>query len=174
MKAKFTDNIFRGYDIRGKVPEELNEPGAYVLGRAYGTFLAQRRINEAVAVGDNRLTMEMIKAAFLKGLTDSGINVIDHGLGMCYLMYFSQYYYQSKGGVSVSASHNPKEYNGFKLAVGFSDTMITEEIMEMKELAKKGKFVKAAVKGKVKKEEIFEKYLADLKKRVPNKFGFKV
>ncbi|OGV91871.1 hypothetical protein A3A66_01560 [Microgenomates group bacterium RIFCSPLOWO2_01_FULL_46_13] len=174
MKAKFTDNIFRGYDIRGKVPEELNEPGAYVLGRAYGTFLAQRRINEAVAVGDNRLTMEMIKTAFLKGLTDSGINVIDHGLGMCYLMYFSQYFHQSKGGVSVSASHNPKEYNGFKLAVGFSDTMITEEILEMRELAKKGVFTKPAKKGVVKKEPIFDQYVNDLKKRVPMKFNLKL
>src|SRR3990170_1091306 len=142
MKAKFTDNIFRGYDIRGKVPEELNEPGAYVLGRAYGTFLSQRRINEAVAIGDNRLTTEEVKESFIKGLTDSGIDVTDFGLGMVFFMYYGQYLFQSKGGVSVSASHNPKEYNGFKLAVGFSDTMVTEEILQLRDIVKEGEFVK--------------------------------
>ncbi len=174
MTANFSDNIFRGYDIRGKVPDELNEEGAYTIARAYGTFLSQRRINDAVAVGDNRNTTESIKTAFLKGLIDSGIDVIDHGLGMCYLMYFSQYYYQAKGGVSVSASHNPKEYNGFKLAVGFSDTMITQEIQELKEIAKKVKLVRAKTKGSLKKEEIFSHYKKDLFKRLPEKLNFKV
>src|SRR5688572_12571502 len=116
-KAVFHDNIFRGYDIRGKYQEELNEEGAYVIGRAYGTFLSERRINEAVVVGDNRLSTDSLKKAIVEGLLDSGINIIDHGLGLVYFMYFSQYHNQSKGGVNISASHNPKEYNGFKLAV---------------------------------------------------------
>src|SRR3989344_5876839 len=147
MAAVFTDNIFRGYDIRGKIPDELNAEWAKVVGQAYGTFLSRRRINEAVAVGDNRLHTEELKSAFLSGLTETGINVIDHGLGMVYLMYFSQYFNQSKGGVSVSASPNPQEYNGFKLAVGFSDTMITEEILAFLDLAKSGVFTKPAKKG---------------------------
>lgn len=173
-KAVFHDNIFRGYDIRGKVPDELNVEGAYVLGRAYGTFLSQRRINEAVVTGDNRLTTEAIKKAIIDGLLDSGINVIDHGLGLVYFMYFSQYYNQSKGGVNVSASHNPKEYNGFKLAVGFSDTMVTEEINKFKEVAKAGKFVQSKIKGTYKKAEIFEAYKKDLYKRMPDKLDFKI
>lgn len=173
-KAVFTDNIFRGYDIRGKVPEELNEEGAYVIGRAYGTFLTRRRINEAVIIGDNRLTTEGLKKAITEGLLDSGINIIDHGLGMVYFMYFSQYHYQSKGGVSVSASHNPKEYNGFKLAVGFSDTMITEEIQDLKEIAKKGELVQPKKKGTYRQEEIFSHYKKDLFKRMPEKLNFKV
>ncbi len=173
-KAIFTDNIFRGYDIRGKVPEELNDEGAYVIGRAYGTFLSRRRINEAVVAGDNRLTTESLKKAIVQGLLDSGINIIDHGLGTVYFMYFSQYHHQSKGGVSVSASHNPKEYNGFKLAVGFSDTMVTEELQDLKELAKSGKFVEPKQKGTYREEEIFEAYKKDLFKRVPEKFNFKV
>src|SRR3990167_2966514 len=138
-KAVFKDNIFRGYDIRGIYGEELNDEGAYVIGRADGRFLSQRRINEAVVTGDNRLSTDLVKKAVIEGLLDSGINVIDHGLGLVYFMYFSQYLNQSKGGVSVSASHNPKEYNGFKMAVGFSDTMITEEILAFRDLAKSGK-----------------------------------
>lgn len=174
MSATFADNIFRGYDIRGKVPSELNEEGAYVLGRAYGTFLSQRRINEAVAVRDNRTHSEKIKTAFVNGLLDSGINVTDYGLGMVYFMYFAQYHQQSKGGVMISASHNPKEYNGFKLAVGFSDTMITKEIIAMRELAKKGDFVKPSAKGKLSQAEIFTHYKADIFKRIPQKFNYKI
>src|SRR3989338_5516630 len=170
----FSDNIFSGYDIRGKVPEELNIDGAYIIGRAYGTFLSRRRINEAVVVQDNRTTSEELKKAIVDGLLESGINVIDHGLGMCYFMYFSQYYYQSKGGVSVSASHNPKEYNGFKLAVGFSDTMISEEIQELKKLAKSGQFIKPKEKGRYRQDEIFEVYKKDLYKRMPVKLDFKI
>lgn len=173
-KAHFADNIFRGYDIRGKVPEELNDEGAYVIGRAYGTFLSQRRINEAVITCDNRLTSDSIKKATIEGLLDSGINVIDCGLGLVFFMYFGQYLFQSKGGVNVSASHNPKEYNGFKLAVGFSDTMITEEIEELKNIAKNGKFIIPKSKGIVRKDEIFESYKKDLYKRMPDKLGFKI
>ena len=127
----FSDNIFRGYDIRGKVPEELNIDGAYIIGRAYGTFLSRRRINEAVVVQDNRTTSEELKKAIVDGLLESGINVIDHGLGMCYFMYFSQYYYQSKGGVSVSASHNPKEYNGLKVVGKNARMMAGREILKI-------------------------------------------
>lgn len=174
MPAIFADNIFRGYDIRGKVPEELNEAGAYVLGQAYGTYLAQRRINQAVVVNDNRVSAEIIKTAFVTGLLDTGINVLDHGLGLVYFMYFSQYFNQSKGGVSVSASHNPKEYNGFKLAVGFSDTMITAEIIELKKLAQSGKFIKPKALGRLTKQPIFEAYKKDIFKRIPDKFNFKI
>ena len=173
-KAIAHDNIFRGYDIRGKVPEELNEEGAYIIGRAYGTFLSQRRINESVVTGDNRLTTETLKKALIQGLIDSGINIIDNGLGLVFFMYFAQYYYQSKGGVNVSASHNPKEYNGFKLAVGFSDTMVTEEMIEFKEIVKSRKFVIASKKGTYRKEDIFETYKKDLYKRMPEKLNFKI
>lgn len=173
-KAVFHDTIFRGYDIRGKVPDEINEEGAYILGRAYGTFLSQRRINQAVIVGDNRIHTEKLKKAITEGMRDSGIDVIDHGLGLVYFMYFSQYHNQSKGGVMVSASHNPKEYNGFKLAVGFSDTMVTEEILEFKKIAKKGEFVKPQKRGTYKKSEIYEAYKKDLFKRMPDKLKFKV
>jgi len=174
MKPVLTDNIFRGYDIRAKVPTELNVAGAETIGKAYATFLSRRRINQVVAIGDNRLHTEKIKSAFIKGLTDSGINVIDNGHGPVYFMYFAQYHYQSKGGVSVSASHNPSNYNGFKLAVGFSDTMVTPEIQELKKIAKSGKFVKTNQKGKLTKKPIFEIYKKDLFKRLPEKLDFKV
>jgi len=173
-KVVLKDNVFRGYDIRGKIPTEINEEGVYILGRAYGTFLSRRRIKEAVIIGDNRIHTEKLKKIMIDGLRDSGINIIDNGLGVVYFMYFSQYYNQSKGGVSVSASHNPKEYNGFKMAVGFSDTMITEEIKELKKIAKSRKFVQTKRKGTYKKQDILDAYKKDLFKRFPEKFNFKV
>ena len=174
MSAAIADNIFRGYDIRGKIPEELNPEGAYVLGRAYGSWLSQRRINEAIIVGDNRTHTEELKTNFVKGLLETGINVTDCGLGLVYFMYFGQYLWQIKGGVSVSASHNPKEYNGFKLAVGFSDTMVSEEIIEFKKLVKSGKFTKADKPGTLVKKDVFPAYLADLKRKFPEEFEFKI
>ncbi|MEA3355681.1 MAG: phosphomannomutase/phosphoglucomutase [Patescibacteria group bacterium] len=174
MKTIFKDNIFRGYDIRAQIPNELNFKGAYILGKAYGTFLSQRRINQAVVVRDNRITGPKIRDAFVKGMLDTGINVIDHGLGTAPMMYFSQYYNQSKGGASISASHNPSNYNGFKLANGFSHTLVTEEIQELKVLAKKGKFYHPVKKGKLVKKPIFQAYLKDLQKRIPEKFNFKI
>lgn len=172
--AIFKDNIFRGYDIRAKVPDELNSEGTYVIARAYGTFLSRRHVKTVVIVGDNRLTTEELKDSFIKGLNDSGINVVDHGLGLVFFMYFSQYHYKTKGGVSVSASHNPKEFNGFKLAVGYSDTLITSEIQEIRELAKSGKFVEPKEKGTVVKEEIFEVYKKYLLSLFPEKLNIKI
>lgn len=174
MPAVIADNIFRGYDIRGKVPEELNADGAYVLGKAYGTWLAKRRINEAVIIGDNRTHTEELKQNFIKGMLEAGINVTDFGLGLVYFMYFGQYWLQIKGGVSVSASHNPKEYNGFKLAVGFSDTMVSEEIVEFKELVKSGKFAESHKLGTLVKKDIFPVYLNDLKRKFPERFNYKI
>ncbi len=173
-RAIVDPDIFRGYDIRAEVPKQLNEEGAYAIARAYGTFLSQRRINKAVITGDNRLTTESLKKAFIQGLIDSGINVIDNGLGLVFFMYFSQYYNQSKGGVNVSASHNPKDYNGFKLAVGFSDTMVTEEIIELREIVKSQKFVESSKKGGYVKQDILEAYKKDLYEKMPEKLNFKV
>jgi len=174
MSAIIADNIFRGYDLRGQIPVELNDEGAYALGLAYAAWLGQRRINEAVIVGDNRTHTEALKTQFTQGMLDGGINVTDTGLGLVYFMYFGQYLWQIKGGVSVSASHNPKEYNGFKLAVGFSDTMVTEEILEFKKLVKSGKAAKSNHPGTLVKKEIFPAYLADLHRKFRNQFNFKI
>lgn len=174
MSAVIADNIFRGYDIRGKIPQELNPEGAYILGLAYATWLTKRRINECLIVGDNRTHTEAIKTNFIKGLLEGGINVTDVGLGLVYFMYFGQYLWQIKGGVSVSASHNPKEYNGFKLAVGWSDTMISEEIIEFKKLVKAGKFTLSTKPGTLVKRDVFPAYLADLKRKFTQEFDFKI
>jgi phosphomannomutase/phosphoglucomutase len=174
MPAVIGDNIFRGYDIRGKIPDELNKEGAYRLGQAYAVYLRQRRINLAVTVRDNRIHSEQLQQAFVKALLEAGINVIDHGLGPVYFMYFSQYLNQSKGGVSVSASHNPKEYNGFKLAVGYSDTMVSDEIQALKAIAKSDQVVKDQKPGTLTQRPVFDEYLANLQRLFNDQYKFKI
>ncbi len=133
-------NIFRGYDLRGIAGTDLDENVYYTLGRAYATFLSRRRISESTVGRDNRLTSETYAAAFIKGLNDGGIDTMDLGMSMSQIVYFSSYECKTKGGAMITASHNPKEYNGLKLGVGYSDTMVTSEIRELKEIADKKEF----------------------------------
>ncbi len=159
------NNIFRGYDIRGVAEKDITEETMYVFGKAYATFLAKRRIFESVVGHDNRLTSEKFTAALTDGLRECGVNVYNIGYSLSQIVYFGQYFFLSKGAAMISASHNPKEYNGLKLAVGFSDTMVSEEIQNFRKIAQNGKFVSAKIKGKEIKKDIFPNYVQDMLKR---------
>ncbi|HRX71830.1 MAG: phosphomannomutase [Gammaproteobacteria bacterium] len=103
---------FKAYDIRGRVPDELNENLAYRIGRAYGVFLRPRR----VAVGyDVRLSSPALCAALANGLLDSGADVLNIGLCGTEEIYFAAFEHRLDGGIMVTASHNPMDYNGMKL-----------------------------------------------------------
>lgn len=173
-KYEVPANIFRGYDIRGVVDQEIDDKVMFLLGKAYATFLIGMRINEAVVGCDNRLSSPRLKRNFIKALLDSGINIIDIGYTLSQILYFAQYYYQSKGAAIISASHNPKEYNGLKLAVSFSDTMLTDEIQRIGNIANSGKFKKLNKKGVFKKDNVYPAYEKDILKRVSLKKRFKV
>lgn len=155
-------NIFRGYDLRGVIDEDLNEDVYYTLGRAYATFLTQRRIKEAAVGRDNRRNGEVYAKAMIAGLNDGGIDTIDIGYSMSQIIYYSSYEYQTKGGAMITASHNPGDYNGLKLSVGYSDTMITEEIIELRDIAAKGEFSKGT--GKNRQDDIFPAYTRNILK----------
>lgn len=161
------NNFFRGYDIRGLVDKELNPEVIYQIGRAYATFLHRRQIRNAVVGQDIRKTSEEYKNAFIKALNESGINVIDIGLTLTQIMYFAQYRYLTKGGAIITASHNPVEYNGLKLASGFSDTLVTKEIQELKKIYETQKFTAWDQKGKRVQKDVFPEYVEDLFKRIP-------
>lgn len=165
-------NIFRGYDIRGVIDEDLNEDVYYTLGRAYATFLAARRIKEAAVGRDNRHNGEIYAKAVIAGLNDGGIDTIDIGLSMSQIVYYSSYEYKTKGGVMISASHNPGNYNGLKLSVGYSDTMVTEEILEFRSIAAKGIFSEG--KGSNRKDDVFPSYLQTLLKLFDIKNNWKI
>jgi phosphomannomutase/phosphoglucomutase len=168
------DNIFRGYDIRGIQDIELTPELYYVLAKAYSTFLLNRQITTCVVGMDNRLTSPSYKKEFVRGLLSSRITVYDIGMVITPMLYFAQYHFNSKGGAMITASHNPKEYNGLKLASGFSETLGTDEIQEIKKIALNQEFKEYAKEGVLIKKEIFSAYKEELFKRVPQKFGFKV
>jgi phosphomannomutase/phosphoglucomutase len=154
--------IFRGYDLRGLVNSELSEDVMYTLGRAYATYLAQRRIQESTVGRDNRLTSEAYSKAFIQGLNDGGINTFDLGLSLSQIVYFSAYEFKTKGSVMITASHNPKDYNGMKIGTGYSETMVTADIKYFKEIVNSKKFSEG--KGINQEVDIFDSYKKHLLK----------
>jgi phosphomannomutase/phosphoglucomutase len=166
--------IFRNYDVRGTVPEQLDEEKVEALGKAFGTFLRRRKIRQAVIGRDCRLSGEKFQKAFTKGLTDMGIDVIDLGMVMTQMVYYGQYRFQTNGGAMITASHNPRNFNGFKLCIGFSRTTEIEEVQEIRKTAETGNYFKSERRGKVVKRDIREDYINDVLKRVVLKKKFKV
>jgi phosphomannomutase len=110
MSSELT--CFKAYDIRGRIPDELNEGLAYRIGRAYTALLQPRR----VAVGhDVRLASPALSTAVAEGLLDGGAGVFDIGLCGTEEIYFAAFHHQLDGGIMITASHNPMDYNGMKL-----------------------------------------------------------
>src|SRR5690554_5609088 len=107
-----TLTCFKAYDIRGKLGEELNEEIVYRIGRAFARFLRPKSI---VVGGDMRLTSEALKQAISNGLRDEGVDVIDIGMCGTEEIYFATSHLKTDGGIVVTASHNPKDYNGMKM-----------------------------------------------------------
>ena len=105
-------NCFKAYDIRGRVPDELNEDIAYRIGRAYASFLNPKRV---VVGRDVRLSSDSLCTALVNGLTDSGVDVFDIGVCGTEQVYFATFNERMDGGIMVTASHNPMDYNGMKL-----------------------------------------------------------
>ncbi len=164
IDTNIPNHIFRGYDIRGVVDKDLSEDRYYTLGRAYGTYLYQRRIKECPVGHDNRLTSKAYAKAFIQGLNDSGINTYYLGYSLTQIIYFSNYFFRTRASAMITASHNPKEYNGLKLSTGYSETMVSDEIQNLKSIAQSGKFYTPKQKGKNKDIDIFEEYKKDILK----------
>ena len=105
-------SCFKAYDIRGRIPDQLNEEVAYRIGRAFAQFLQPK----TVVVGqDVRPTSPALTAALIKGLTEGGADVLDIGLCGTEEVYFATSHAKADGGIMVTASHNPADYNGMKL-----------------------------------------------------------
>ncbi len=116
--TKIKKDIFHAYDIRGLYPDELNPDLAYLVGRAFATLLQKenpKKKLEIVVSRDMRPSSPTIKKTLIRGLTDSGVDVIDIGLGTTPTFYFAVAYYDHDGGIQITASHNPAQYNGLKM-----------------------------------------------------------
>jgi len=115
MTHQFNATILREYDIRGIVGDTLTEADAYALGRSYAA-LAREEAARRIAVGrDGRTHSGMLEAALIRGLTEGGIDVVQIGMGPSPMLYFATYFLDVDGGIQVTGSHNPANYNGFKL-----------------------------------------------------------
>ncbi len=148
MDLSNSKKAFKAYDLRGKVPEELNEELAYRIGRVFKTFLNAK----TVVVGrDARLSGESIAKALIEGLTDAGCNVTDIGLCGTEMVYFSTTFLKADGGIMVTASHNPKEYNGMKFVREQSKPISSDTgLMQIAEKSIEGIFKHEVEKGLVK------------------------
>lgn len=153
---------FKAYDIRGKLGTELNEDIAYRIGRAYGEYLQPKSI---VLGGDVRLTSESLKLALARGLQDAGTDILDIGVTGTEEVYFATSYLNTDGGIEVTASHNPMDYNGMKLVRENSKPISGDTgLHEIKRLAEKNDFESPNVKerGFYKKVSVLDAYVDKL------------
>jgi phosphomannomutase len=154
-------SAFKAYDIRGRIPDELNSELVYQVGRAYAAFVKPTR----VCVGrDIRLTSAEFATELIRGLTDAGVDVLDIGLCGTEGVYFATFAWKLDGGIMVTASHNPPDYNGLKLVREQSKPIGTDTgLKDIAALIQSGKLPPvAAVRGKVTKLETSDKYIEHL------------
>ena len=138
---------FKAYDIRGRVPDELNIDIAYAIGRAYAQVVAPKKV---VVGHDIRLSSEEIKAAVSRGLMDSGVDVYDIGQCGTEEIYFATFYAEMDGGIAITASHNPKDYNGMKFVREGSKPISGDTgLFDIKALAEKNNFPEVETKGQL-------------------------
>jgi phosphomannomutase/phosphoglucomutase len=171
---KINPYIFRGYDLRGEVEKDLTPEIVEIIGKAFGTFLKRQGIKKAIVGRDSRQTSPKYSQAIIKGMIFAGIDVIDIGMNLIGTFYWSQYYLDCQGGVFVTASHNPAEYNGFKFANDFSETLVSEGMQELRRQIEDDDFEKGENPGKISERDVKQAYFEDLLKRVPLKKNFKV
>lgn len=171
---KINPNVFRNYDVRGIVDIDLDSAKVEAIGKGYGTFLRRKKIRQAVVGYDCRLTGPAYKTAMIKGLRAMGVSVIDLGIVMTQMMYYAQYRYQTNGGVMITASHNPANYNGMKLAIGYSQTTSSQEVQEIRKTIEDENYFKSSEEGGYEEKNVTEDYQNDVLKRIVLKKKFKV
>ncbi len=133
-------DIFRQYDIRGIVGQDLTPETVELLGKGIGTYFRQRGRRDVALGRDGRLSSPQFAKSFTAGLKSTGCNVFDLGMIPTPLLYFSIYYKNYKAGVMITGSHNPPEYNGFKMMLG-KDTLFGDAIQDIHTLIHSGQFI---------------------------------
>jgi len=148
--------IFREYDVRGVVDKDLSIDFVYDLGRAIGTYARDRKVKTMTVGRDCRLSSPAYQAALGKGIRASGVQIIDIGLCATPMLYYSIRHLEAEGGVMVTGSHNPPEFNGFKVCIG-PDTIYGEEIQELRKIMEGGLYASGA--GGCQGRDVTQSYL---------------
>jgi phosphomannomutase/phosphoglucomutase len=155
-KKDINKNIFRGYDIRGIYPTEIDEDTAYTIGLGFGSYIKSIGKEKCVVGHDNRLSSDSLYDALITGITETGIDIISLGLCTTPMYYYACIKLKVYSGVMVTASHNPKDDNGFKFAFDESGNCKGQEIQDFLAYILKGEFSKGY--GRVKKYDIRDEY----------------
>jgi phosphomannomutase / phosphoglucomutase len=131
--------VFREYDVRGVVDKDLDPDFVYLLGRAIGTYGVRRGVRKMTLGRDCRLSSEAYQEAVGRGVMAAGVDVIDIGMCATPMLYYSIRNFNADGGIMVTGSHNPPDFNGFKISIG-PDTIYGDEIQELRRIIEKGAF----------------------------------
>ncbi|MFH0853995.1 MAG: phosphomannomutase/phosphoglucomutase [bacterium] len=161
--------IFREYDIRGIADIDLIDEVVELIGKSYASYIKGKEI---IVGMDNRLSSERIKKSLVKGILSMGKDVIDIGLTISPILYYSRILYGIEGAIMITGSHNPGEYNGFKLCKG-EFTMYGEQIKDLEKIIKAENF-KETIKGKIYERDPFFQYEEMLKEKIKIDKKFKV
>lgn len=161
MENIVNPNIFRENDVRGVVDRDFNEEFVMHLGRAIGSYALRQNMKRMTVGRDCRLSSETYHRCLISGLTDAGVDAIDIGLCATPLLYFSIRHCGADGGVMVTASHNPPEFNGFKICVGY-DSLHGEQIQQLRKIMETGNYLSG--KGTASSQDVagaYQNYLFD-------------
>ncbi len=160
MKYEFSPTILREYDIRGQIGKNLSEDDAYALGRAFAAFVARQNPDKSeinICIGyDGRLSSPLLSQSLEQGLKESGINVINIGLGPTPMLYFAVKHLGADAGIMVTGSHNPPDYNGFKMMLN-KNPVFGNDIQEIGRISAAGDLISGA--GAVQKKDIKQEYV---------------
>ena len=131
MKKSFHQSILRAYDIRGIVGETLNTADAYLLGVKFSSYVRKKNDIPRIVVGyDGRLSSKLLSTELIKGLQDAGANVINIGLCPSPVLYFADKVLKADGSIMITGSHNPSNYNGFKILIA-GKSLYGEEVIKL-------------------------------------------
>jgi len=169
--VKMNPAVFREYDVRGVVAVDLDEEFVYLLGRAIGSCAIRQGVKRMALGRDCRLSSESYLSAVGRGIMSSGIDVIDIGLCATPMLYFAIRKLGTGGGVMVTGSHNPPDFNGFKICIG-PDTIYGEQIQELRKIIESETFVTGA--GQYSRQEIADEYQNYLFENVTIRPGQKI
>lgn len=150
-------DIFKAYDIRGIVGRSLTEEAAYLIGRAIAARAAAQGIGEIALGRDGRLSGPALMAALARGLTDSGLKVLDVGMVATPMLYFAAVQHCGGSGVMITGSHNPPDYNGFKMMLG-GQTLAGDDIQALRHRIETEDFVSGSPHGHVRQHDIAAEY----------------
>lgn len=158
--------IFRGYDLRGIVGQDLSPELALHIGKAHGTYLKRLGQSKAIVGRDSRATSPEYSQRVAEGLAWCGLDVTDIGMQMVGMFYWAQHHLQIPGGIYVTASHNPPQFNGFKLANDYSETLVADSMQVIRKMVEDEDYEQTDKPGSITKEDIRPAYFRDLTTRI--------